>query len=173
VSYNGDLGYYMSPNAQVYKQPAMYNYGGKPSPNAYHRKHSEGSALIKPIGMKANSGFKQNSLKKQNGRKRVFSTNETSFGFDQKFKQFSGNLSNTKDSSTSSTNKYGPGGQMSGSPQEPKSLYLIKLRQCIKDKEDHNIAISDLKDHVSEISQDQYGSRFIQRVYESASSEEK
>ena len=163
----------MSPNMPTYKQPVMYGYPDKGCPSNYHRKHSEGSALIKPIVTKSSLAFKQNCMnKKQGGRKRVFSTNETSFGFEHKFRQFSTNLSNTKDSSTSSTNKYVSPSQNGGS-QEPKSVYLKHLRQLIKDKEDHNIGVSELVGHISEISQDQIGSRFIQRVYESAPLEDK
>ncbi len=136
------------------------------------RKYSEGVALHgNRMGMqKSSTEFKPSSFpKKINGRKRVFSSIETSAMFDNKFGRFSGNLSNTKDSSTSSNNKYaspprkGMGGNQA---QDPKSPYLIKLRKCIKDKEEGSLTLEDLKGHASEISRDQIGSRFIQDIYE-------
>lgn len=106
---------------------------------------------------------------KRNGRKRVFSTIEPHAMFDNKFGRFSGNCSNTKDSSTSSNNKYGSSprkGMGMNQPQETKSTYLINLRKCIKDKGEDNLTLEDLKGHASEIAKDQIGSRFIQKVYE-------
>ena len=58
-------------------------------------------------------------------------------------------------------------------PLEPKSAYLLKLRLCIKEKGEKSIAVQDMKGHVSEISQDQIGSRFIQDVYEESKFEER
>jgi hypothetical protein len=49
----------------------------------------------------------------------------------------------------------------------------MKLRQCIKEKGEDGVDIDDLKKHISEISQDQIGSRFIQKVYEEANEDEK
>jgi hypothetical protein len=169
----------MSPEQQMYRQPMMYNYPPQHPSNNYHRKHSEGSALYgnNQMHQNANTAFKPGVLsKKQNKRKRVFSTNEGALCFDQKFNPLSSKHSNTKDSSTSSNNKYGSQTNKKmtmGQPQEPKSMYLIKLRQYIKDKEEDSITLQELKDHIAEISQDQIGSRFIQNVYENSSTEEK
>jgi len=170
---------YMSPPPAVYKQP-MYDYSvGHMNNNHYHRKNSE-SAAIHLNGMNNqsyNKGFKSACFpKKTNARKRISSTNEGWLTYDtHKFYQFSGNLSHTKDSSTSSCAKYGsPTSKInSGMPLEPKSAYLLKLRQCIKEKGDKSITTKDMKGHVSEISQDQIGSRFIQDVYEDATPEER
>lgn len=119
---------------------------------------------------KANTDFKANNFpKKGKGRKRIFSTIEPHAMFDHKYSRFSGNLSNTKDSSTSSNNKFCSPfkkGMSLNQAQEIKSPYLIKLRKCIKDKEEDNLTIKDLKGHVSEIAMDQVGSRFIQKMYE-------
>jgi hypothetical protein len=175
------MNYYMSSAQPIYKQPSMYEYTmTHPPMGHYPRKNSEGSALLGGHLMmqKHNSAFKANSFnKKQSGRKRILSSSEAYIAFDnQKFRQFSGNLSNTKDSSTSSNAKYSsPNNKQNnaGASQEPKSLYLIQLRQCIKDKGEENIRIGDLKDHIAEISQDQIGSRFIQKVYEESTEDEK
>ena len=169
----------MSPNQQAYYQPMMYNYSSQQPVNNYQRKHSEGSAIFGNSQMNQNPNYaaKTGALsKKQNKRKRVFSTNEGALCFDQKFKNFSSKQSNTKDSSNSSTNKYGSPvnrKMTGGQSQEPNSMYLIKLRQYIKDKEEDSITLQELKDHIVEISQDQIGSRFIQNVYENSSSDEK
>jgi hypothetical protein len=169
----------MASNQQAYEQPMMYGYPSQQPANNYQRKHSEGSAIYGSNQMNQNSNFafKSGGLsKKQTKRKRVFSTNEGALCFDQKFKQFSSKQSNTKDSSTSSNNKYGSPvnkKMTSGQAQEPKSMYLIKLRQYIKDNEEDNITLQELKDHIAEISLDQIGSRFIQNVYENSSKEEK
>lgn len=175
------VNYYMSPTQPMYKQPPIYDYTMTHPPSwQSHRKNSEGSALVGSHMMmqKHNSAFKSTGLaKKQNGRKRIFSSSEPYYSFEnQKFRQFSGNLSNTKDSSTSSCNKYNsPNNKHSsgGQSQEAKSSYLIKLRQCIKEKGEDGLRMCDLKDHIAEISQDQIGSRYIQKVYEEASDEEK
>eukprot|EP00344_Euplotes_crassus_P002262 CAMPEP_0197015916 /NCGR_PEP_ID=MMETSP1380-20130617/76151_1 /TAXON_ID=5936 /ORGANISM="Euplotes crassus, Strain CT5" /LENGTH=406 /DNA_ID=CAMNT_0042442253 /DNA_START=120 /DNA_END=1340 /DNA_ORIENTATION=+ len=164
-AYPQNMGYYMPTSMPMYKTAS-----GHP-PHA-SRKYSEGVALHgNYLGMqKSNTEFKPSAFpKKNNGRKRVFSSIETNAMFDNKFGKFSGNLSNTKDSSTSSNNKYAspprkgmPGNQSS----DPKSPYLIKLRKCIKDKEEEDLTLEDLKGHASEISRDQVGSRFIQKIYE-------
>lgn len=126
---------------------------------------------------KSGINAKVNGLsKKSNGRKRVFSTTEGYGSYDkQSFRMFPASISNTKDSSTSSCAKYGSpiSKQVSMNQQEPKSIYLMKLRQMIKDSGEDNIRISELKDHIVEISLDQIGSRYIQKVYETCSAEEK
>lgn len=175
------MGYYMSPTQPAYKQPLSYEYTMTHPPSGQaHRKHSEGSALLGSHMMmqKHNSAYKAtNMVKKQNGRKRILSSSEPYYSFEnQKFRQYSGNLSNTKDSSTSSCNKYNsPNNKQSngGQSQEPKSTYLLKLRQCIKEKGEESIRTLELKDHIAEISQDQIGSRYIQKVYEESSNEDK
>ena len=164
----------MSPSQPVYKHPTNYDYLQHKHPVHHsHRKHSEGAVLIGNHHTdmhNGSSGFKTSSFpKKNNARKRVFSTNESQIMFDNKFGRFSGNLSNTKDSSTSSNPKYvSPPrkGTNGGQAQEAKSLYLIKLRKCIKDKEEDKLELEDLKGHASEIARDQVGSRFIQKIYE-------
>ena len=145
----------------------------------YSRKNSEWlpyNGVHLPF-QKPSVGLKTGGLpKKSNGRKRVFSTTEGYVSLDkQSYRMFPMSISNTKDSSTSSGAKYGSPNskQMSSNQQEPKSIYLMKLRQLIKDNGEDNIRISDLKDHIIEISLDQIGSRYIQKVYESSSFEEK
>lgn len=84
-------------------------------------------------------------------------------------------MSNTKDSSTSSCAKYGSPNhkQLISGQQEPKSAYLLHLRQRFKEKGEESIRIGDLKGHIIEIAQDQIGSRFIQQYYEESTVEEK
>lgn len=154
-------------------QPPMYMHSNGHHHHSGGRKYSEGVALHgNYLGMqKSNTEFKPTSFpKKLNGRKRVFSTIEPHAMFGDKFGTFSANCSNTKDSSNSSNHKYAspPRKGMSGSlAQEANSPYLIKLRKCIKDKEEDNLTLEDLKGHASEIARDQVGSRYIQKVYES------
>lgn len=168
------MNYYMSQTPPVYMQPPIYDYSmHNPASSQYHRKNSESAALMGGgIQMqKHNSAMKASSFpKKQNGRKRILSTSEAYYSLKTR------TLSNTKDSSTSSNAKYSSPNnkQMNGGQSpEPKNTYLMKLRQCIKEKGEDSIRIRDLKDHIAEISQDQIGSRFIQKVYEESTLEEK
>lgn len=167
----------MSPTPPIYKQP-MFDYSSAHGHSGSYRKNSEGAALLMSnmAFPPQSSSFKSSSFpKKQNARKRILSSNEGYIFEHQKLRQFSGNLSNTKDSSTSSCAKYGsPTNKVNGClSQEPKNSYLMKLRLCIKEKGEDGVDIDDLKKHISEISQDQIGSRFIQKVYEEASLDEK
>ena len=96
--------YYMSPTPPMYKQP-MYDYSPAQGHSGSYRKNSEGAALLMSnmAFPSQNTSFKSSSFpKKQNTRKRILSTNEGYIFEHQKHRQFSGNLSNTKDSSTSS-----------------------------------------------------------------------
>jgi hypothetical protein len=94
----------MSPTPPIYSQP-MYDYSPAQGHSGGYRKNSEGAALLMsniafPL---QNTGFKSSSFpKKPNARKRILSSNEGYIFEHQKHRQFSGNLSNTKDSSTSS-----------------------------------------------------------------------
>ena len=185
---SNSMGMYYSPQkytnwlpSQIQMHPPVYSTHWIPSyvPAHYSRKNSEWlpyNGVSLPI-QKPSLGMKAGSFpKKQNGRKRVFSTTEGYVSLDKQcYRMFPTSISNTKDSSTSSGAKYGSPNckQLGASQQEPKSLYLMNLRQCIKDNGEDNIRISDLKDHIVEISQDQIGSRFIQKVYETSSAEEK
>lgn len=115
--------------------------------------------------------------KKHHGRKRVQSTTEQYKNFDSGLgRHVSSSHCCTKDSSSSSGAKLRSPKvkqHLNGQHQEPKNMYLSQLRQRIKESGSEPLSIIDLKDHIVEISQDQVGSRYIQKVYEKSSYDEK
>lgn len=111
------------------------------------------------------------------GRKRGFSSTEQAAWLNPKI-QPSSSVHDTKDSSSSSGPKQtSPGARQprlaNGQQDEPKSVYICQLRLRIKETKGEMISISELKDHIVEISKDQLGSRHIQKVYPNSTDEEK
>lgn len=170
--------YSMSPPA-VDNSYKVCHFPAKMASQPYHcaRKYSEGIPQAMSFPKNVNS-FKPGPFNKdkQHGRKRVLSNTEVYHNFDNaNLRGHSSSFTNTKHSSTSSINREpSQNGKnlVTSGQQEPKSLYLTRLRERIKNSKD-TISIIDWEGHIIEISKDQVGSRYIQKHYEKSTDDEK